>query len=429
VGFAVGDVHADAGAEIVLFASTGVFALRWRAEDERDRYAKLCDADVLWQLPHHRETHALQDSITDLDGNGLVDVLVAEPGGYRAVLQREAGGTRSFDSQVLRLPRGGAGTPRGRASRRMRGRQERNKFRVSVQMGNPADGPTEMLAVAESVPAPRLTDWNGDGRVDVLAQTTEKLLVWTQGAGFRSAPDVQIPLPLEVDRRRLYDVSYAALSSDLDGDRRADYVLVAGDQDSDEPRAQVALYTRAPPAKETERPLFGEKGRPTQLLVVAGIAGSPQLFDVDGDGLEDLVLGALRFDALDAIRAATGSTLDAELYVYRNRRGRFSKQPDLTGEVSISAKGLRRARSGDVAQLLGDVTGDRVSELLVRDDPTHIRLLMIRRVKDSLALVERPLWETVVDEDARVIATPPGEGMAELIAIDKRRILHVRFGR
>lgn len=429
VGFAVADVHADEGAEVVLFAATGAFALRWRATEERDRYAKLCDAEVLWQLPHQRKTLVLQDTVADVDGNGLADLLIPEPGGYRAVLQRDRDGVRTFDAQPLRLPDGGVDVPRGRASRRVRGEQSRRELRVSVRIGGGEAGGGEMVSVAESTPAPQLVDWNGDGRVDVLAQTTESLLVWIQAGGFRAAPDVVVPLPLEVDRRRLLDVSYAALTSDLDGDRRADYVLVAGDQDADEPRAQVALYTRAPAGEETGTPLFGERGVPSQLLIVAGVAGSPELVDVDGDGLADLVLGAVRFDALDALRAATGSTIDAELYVYLNRRGRFSKRPDMTGVIAIEARGLRRARSGNVAQLLGDVTGDGVSELLVRDDPERVRLLMVRRTREGLALVDRPLWETVVDDEADLYVSPPGDGPPELAVVSGHEVLHVRFGR
>lgn len=429
VGFAVADVHADPGAEIVLFAPTGVFALRWRAEDERDRYAKLFDADVLWQLPHHRATHVLQDTLADMDGDGRVDLLVPEPGGYRVALQRESDGARVFETSELHLPDGGAAAPTGRGGRRQKGRQRRRELRIAVSVGGDGGASPDLLAVHESVPAPTRADWDGDGRLDVLAQTTDDLLVWTAAAGFPRAPDVVVPLPLEVDRRRLLDVSFAALSADMDGDRRADYVLVAGDQDSDEPRAQVALYTQAAAAKADGPPLFGERGRPSQLLVVAGIAGSPELVDVDGDGSPDLTLGAVRLDALDALRAATGSTIDAEVYVYLNRGGKLSRTPDLTAGISVAAKGLRADRRDSIVELIGDVTGDGVSELLLREDPTHLRLQMVRRTKEGLTLVDRPLWETVVDEDAEIVRTPPGDGPAEIVALTPRRLLHVRFGR
>ena len=81
-GAAIGlndDQYQHAGAEIVLFAPDGVFALRWRADDERERYAKLCDAQVLWQLPDDRESLALPDTLRDVDGDGRVDLVVPGP--------------------------------------------------------------------------------------------------------------------------------------------------------------------------------------------------------------------------------------------------------------------------------------------------------------------------------------------------------------
>ena len=427
VGFAVGDVHADAGAEIVLLAPNGAFALRWRATDERERYAKLCDAEVLWQLPDEHETLALPDILRDVNGDGRVDLVVPGPAGYTIAMQREIAGAREFETCVLVLPRGGAATPEGRTARRLRGSERGRKMRVEFQIGRDKDAAGTLLDVAEQVPAPQFTDWDGDGRIDLLAQNTEELLIWLQRDGFGAAPDVVVPLPLDVDRRRLLDISYAALTSDLNGDRRADYVLVAGDQDADEPRAQVAIYTRAPRGKETERPLFGTRGLPSQLLVVEGIAGAPELFDVDGDGLDDLVLGAVRFDALDALRAAAGSKIDAELYVYLNHGGTLSKRPDLLHEVPVEANGLRGARKGALARFVGDLTGDRVSEVLLREEPTRVRVLMLRKTKDGLNLFERPLWETTVDEDAQLVLTPPAEGRAELLVLGDKQVLHVRF--
>ena len=67
--------------------------------------------------------------------------------------------------------------------------------------------------------------------------------------------------------------------------------------------------------------------------------------------------------------------------------------------------------------------------MLLREDPTRLRLLMVRKRKNGLTLVERPLWETVVDEDAEVSVSPPEDGPAEVLVIAPRRVLHVRFGR
>ncbi len=432
VGVAVADVHADPGAELVLLAPTGAFALRPRAADERERYVQLVATELLWQLPHERKTLTWQEGVRDLDGDGLADLVLPRPDGYTAALQRRAAdGARSFVVSTPELPDDGADTPEGLGSAKARGRKRRGEIAVSLKLGDRAPA-GDLLDVAESVPAPVLADWDGDGRTDLLAQTTADVLVWLlRGDGrYAGPPDVVLPLPLEVDRRRLLDVSYSAHAADLDGDRRADYLLLAGDQRSDDARVQVALYRRGPAGREGATPLFGDAGRPAQLLVIAGLAGAPELADVDGDGLPDLVVGSLRLDALDALRAATGSTLDAELYVYRNQKGAFSKQPDLTRVLHVPAKALSKSRSELTARFVGDATGDGVSELLVRDDPERVQLFMVRRAGASLAILDRPLFETRVADDADLLVTPAARGVPpELALVSDAEILHVRFGR
>src|SRR6185436_1054289 len=146
------------------------------------------------------------------------------------------------------------------------------------------------------------------------------------------------------DRERRLDVSYGSLVADVDGDRRADCVMLAGDKRSDDVRTQVLVYVQAK-SGDAASPLFGAKGVPSQLLRIAGFAGSPQLVDVDGDGRRDFVCGAVRVDgALDVARAAGSGTLDAEMYVYRNRGAAFSERPDLVFRVAVKAEGLRNAR-------------------------------------------------------------------------------------
>ncbi len=430
--FAVGDVHADPGGEIVLFTAKGAFALRPTAENERERYAKIAAAEFLWQLPHERRIVAWSQGVRDVDDDGLLDVLIPEPSGYVVARQkRSPSNGATFDVSRLELPETVAGGPASRGSTRRKSRSERRQIavRVGIRSDDEAD---DLLAVHESTPAPVLTDWNGDGLADLLAQTPDALHVWLQSRadGFSTSPDVIIELPLEVDRRRLLDVSYSAQAADLDGDGRSDYVLVAGDQRSEDVRAQVAVYLQGAAGSSDDTPLFGAKGRPRQLLLVAGIAGDPRLRDVDADGRPDLVLGSLRLDALDVLRAAGGGTLDAELYVYRNTNGRFSRTPDLTVPLSMPAKGMRKARETLAARFFGDVTGDGILDLLLRDRPEQLRVLMVRRARDKLAVVERPLFATSVDPGAELHILPRLEGGSpDLVLASRNRVLHVGFVR
>ncbi len=440
VAFAVGDVHADPGSEIVIFTASGAFA--WRPKGpESARFAKLVSASFLWQIPDPRDVFWWGAGVRDVDGDGLADLVMPEPGGWRVALQRRKPDGASDFAVVSapRVPEHSSAEVEGMGSRKLSAKAKREEFRVSITVGDDDgddDAPRELLSVSESAPAPQFIDFDGDGRLDLVAQSSHDLFVWRQrpDGSFAEAPDAKYELPVAADRERRLDVSYSSLVADLDGDRRCDCVMFAGDKRSDDVRTQVLVFLQGKSgAPDPASPLFGSKGLPTQLLRIGGFAGSPVLVDVDGDGRLDLVVGAVRLDgAFDAIRAAGNGRLDASLYVYKNTGKGFSDKPVLSFDISLKADGLRGARGELIAGFFGDVTGDRVRDLVLRDEPDHVRVLMTRRSGDGLTIVEQPLWESHVDPDAKVVAHGssngnPRGGPPELLVIEDSQVLHVRF--
>lgn len=434
--FAVGDVHEDPGSEIVLFAASGAFA--WRPKGPEDqRFVKLVTGSFLWQLPDPKEVFVWQGGVRDLDGDGLADIVLPEPDGWRVAMQRRSkDGIAGFP--LVSAPRvpgdsiADATQPMG--ARKLDAKAKRKEVKIAITFGGDDDpnATHDLVDVTESCPAPQFIDWNADGRGDLVAQTTHELQVWLQkdDGTFPDAPDGRYELPVAADRERRLDVSYSALVADLDGDQRADCVLIAGDKRSDDVRTQVLIYLQGRSgAPDPSSPLFGAQGLPTQLLRIGGFAGSPQLVDVDGDGRRDLVVGSVRLDgALDMAKAAGKGTLDAEIYVYRNRGKGFSDKPDLTFDIAVKAEGLRKSRDALTARFIADVTGDGVRDLLLRDDSEHVRLLMTRRTRDGLTIVDQPVWEMHVESGADVVVREnPRGGPAELLVVEDAQVLHVRF--
>jgi hypothetical protein len=116
--------------------------------------------------------------------------------------------------------------------------------------------------------------------------------------------------------------------------------------------------------------------------------------------------------------------------VYRNQRGALARQPEIARRHAIALEEFEPS-----AEFIGDVTGDGLSELFVRDEPEKLQLLMLRwqgtpgpRQKSTWTLVERPLWELCVAPKARVQLAAPGKGeRAGLFVLEPAQVLWVRF--
>jgi hypothetical protein len=289
--------------------------------------------------------------------------------------------------------------------------------------------PALLLTVSESVPAPQVIDWDGDRDLDLLAQTRTGLHVFPQERGRAFGERRSFPLPVEADRNRRLDASYSAHAIDLNGDSRADCVILAGDSMKSEVRTQTLVFVqgagRGDAAQTPEAPLFGPRGRPQDLLVFAGFVVRPDFVDVDGDGLLDLAISGVRPDLIDQLRSISSQSIEADLFVYRGRGDGFSRQPDLALTLAVPIEQFE-----PTARFLGDVTGDRISELLLRDDPERLRLMMVRagRGEGQLSVIERPLWELKLDEDARVrVQAVPGRALPDVLVIERSQVQHVRF--
>jgi hypothetical protein len=436
VAWATGDVLDAPGSEIVLFNASGAFAWRSSGPPEQ-RLQRLCAVEFLWQLADPDEVLLLPDCVRDVDGDGLADLVLPEPDGYRIVVQRRpraADGPWGIESRLSVPPEcneeGLWMSASATEGPNLRGKRDDQQFSLAISSGGDSSteervGPHTLLQINEGVPSPHWIDWDGDGDLDLLAQTSQSLLVWKQDHGhWPAAPSVTLKLPVAADRARRLDASYSSHAVDLDGDSRADCVVFAGDARSEDVRTQGLFFTQA--AAGAEHPLFGAEGRPRDVLVFAGFVTNPTFVDVDGDGLSDLVLRSVRPDLIDQLRSAANKAIEADLFVYLNRKGSFPRQPDLVWHHAIPIE-----RFELTSEFIGDLSGDGVRDLLVRDEPKHLRALLVRRGSakgGGWSVVDQPLWQLDVDEDANVsrVDVKPNE-RPQLLVIEPTQVLHVRF--
>jgi len=424
--FTVADVHPDRGAEIVLATARGVFA--WRPiGPEKERAVRLCSCDLLWQLPFGTLV-AWEHIVHDVNADALDDLVIPEPEGYRVVLQTERG--KFAPSQLLIVPAGPDVPDPEELSSRSRRTRMLQKYTTRIRIGGGGElveqlsGP--LVDVSDRVPAPQLADWDADGDLDLIVRTERRLYVWTQDAAgsFGDRPSVDRLMPVIADRQRKLEVSYSAHTVDLDADRRADFVIFSGDQRSKDIRTQVQFFTH-----RGGGPMFGDKGLPDQLLVFSGFAGIPRFDDVDGDGYPDLFAAAVRPDLLDTLRGGASHELDAELYVFLSRKGTFERQPDLLYRTKFEVEGMKPSRSATVIRFFGDVTGDGIRDLLLRDSARQIKVLMARPTGRGLQIVPTPVFELRIDPRAGIRFGPSrGKRKApDLVILESNQVLHVRF--
>lgn len=434
VAFAHADVRAGGGEELLLFNAGGVFV--WNPGPEA-RPERLLACEFLWQTADPELVFEWQEGVRDLDGDGLPDLILPEPGGFAIALQRRPRASGASGDTAGKAAWGLVSRVRVPADAGddeedgdVEGRRGRDSFSLEIRAsdrGAERSGP--LVSVRERVPAPFWLDWDADSDLDLLLQTARHLHVWLQdpGRGFTDAPQLSLSLPVAADRTRVLDASYGAHAVDLDLDRRADCVIFAGDKRSEDVRTQALFFTQSAVAQGPA--LFGQEGRPSSLLVFAGFVAEPVFRDLDGDGYPELVLETVRPDLIDQIRSASSESIDVDLHVYRNRRGVLARQPDLTRRhaVALDEEGEQES------EFFCDLTGDGLAEFVVRDEPGKLRILMLRsqgpREKSTWSLLPQPLWELNVAKDARIQLVPPVKGMRpSLFVLESSQVLWVRFG-
>ncbi len=194
--------------------------------------------------------------------------------------------------------------------------------------------------------------------------------------------------------------------------------MLASDKQSESSRTQVLIYTQ----RDGNNP-FGEEGRPSGVLVLAGLANFPRLVDVDGDGDRDFCVAALQPDLIDAMRSASSRRIEFEYHVFRNEGGRFDRKPWMSESLSVPVEG-----GSFRARFFGDVTGDGTSEFLVRESEERVVVRLVRSKGERLTIESRPLFEMSVDEDARLALYGADEaGRGEFLVVESRSVQHVSF--
>lgn len=427
VAFAGGELDpSNPGRELALFSARGAFLCRPLAPSER-RFAKLIECDFLWQLGDPEECFVYNAGLLDIDRDGALDLVLPEPGGFAIARAHPGESTQplGFPSVAkLRVP---VEVLPSEGSSSGGGGQKRGSLDISFGAEEPRS--RTLLSVSERVPAPQFFDFDGDGRLDLQVLGVRTLWVWLQSAPghFTAEPQYAFPFPVPADGERRLDASYAAHVIDIDQDGRSDLGIFAGDKRSEDVRTQLLLFVQGKgrgDAKQTpDAPLFGPKALPQQLLVLGGFGLGAYFDDLDGDRRPDLFVRAVRPDLIDQLRSTTSESIDAELLVYKNENGEISRKPALTWRVPIPINDFDLTVS-----FVGDLDGDRLSDLALRSEPERIRLLGMRRAKEGWQLDPKPLYESAIQRTAKIMLLyRTDRPVRDVAVIEDTQVMLIRF--
>lgn len=351
------EVRPEPGRELVFVTRSGAWAYAPGGDGYRD-ILRLVQAEMLYDVADPRDLPLWEYVLPRPDGDRVIlpgpDAFqVWGPGGEggayvaQATLSARASRVERYDDErregIEVRPsgitlRGGGGS------------------RLSDEWG--PELPEAALVSADlSLRSPALADANGDGRLDMLrvdGMTIEVHLATS--AGLPATPTRTDSFHEELRDHASGSDEYL---HDLDGDGDVDVLSRKGGESSDDMESNRD-FTFLVLINEGET-LLPET--PRQVFRFEGANVRPDVADVDGDGLPDLVFSKIVAPSLLDLTSPEGLELRRSVLVYLGQGdGRFSRRPDVEkedvyGEASLGAAIVRR-------RLRTDFDGDGLADLV-----------------------------------------------------------------
>lgn len=379
--------------DLVIFTPRAAYRHVPEGKEERDRWAKLFGIEFLWAAADPKRIFHVQYCVRDLDGDGLDEFVIPS---HESWTTHRRTGDGTWTAQVHAVRAATLDEPFFRAEVRNEGRASQRFTRIGRRRDE-LPRFNNWITMRASVPNLVLEDMDADGRRDLAILTGNTFHWWhnTAGANFKESAQTEA-YPLASKELRIVDITRSVRIQDINADGRAD-ALAFAPGNLEKNQTQVLIWIGAD--KDGSARLFPGEKKPSQALILDGLAQAVDLRDVDGNGLPDLVVRALKPDLIDMIRSAATQEIDLQMHVFLNQKGVLSRRPDLTWTESTKA-GFNTA----LFELLGDITGDGVSEALIRSKENTARVVSFRRGRDGkLSLLEKALWEGDTSKQALLV--------------------------
>ncbi len=351
----IGDFLPGGGTEIGFLAEDGVYVYPWENGRPAEKPIKLIHVRTFFRTPSVKQLPLWQWKM-DLSGDGLDDIVVPLPDGYRIYFQTAPGvfgKTATLESDLA------ATIPKTIA--------------VSNYAANPEVSPSQFVSVSE-LPRLEIVDINGDGLSDLVLIRKEQVTYYLQEkAGVfpstrKSRVTYEIPSlrgEAKKDNINLALVKFV----DINGDKIADLVVTKIE-------GQLGLFESI----KTSIYIHLGTGRgnfiPGQIISIDGVSIDPEFIDMNGDGKLDVVTSRLRTDLFkQAANAAIFGdvAITYEVFQFDSAQNLYLKDPVYDKQILVARKDLEKTGAGAVPLLFirGDVTGDGRPDMIAIDPKTN----------------------------------------------------------
>ena len=409
VAISIADLRADPGAELLLFSGTSVFSLSSAIASYTGNLKPLFDWELIASVPDRRRVLYFPD-LTDMDGDGHIDLLLPGRDGYgyfrggadESFTLTHAFSTENEELDPSTIPLGEARFDTNVAINQSEGivlsvrAISNSPFANFVSEWNAVEQ-TSLLDTRHFLPSAITTRLNADDKDDIIFMNIGNdlygqvnVLLQNGDGSYADAPDWQGPIDTRGDIRLM----------DVNGDGLSDLLRII---DSSNDWDVHFFLNRAGQFNLMQ---------PDQVMRFSGYDLTLSVTDLNNDGRPQLSANYYIIPGVNAVRDA--SIVRSQLLFASSSEPNqiFNARPDFKLDETFSATEVRGLSSQINLQTDLDRDGRRDALYL-----TNEGTLAAKAIDASLRFADTPFWQYVPTRTVLTFAVEDlnGDGIADLI--------------